>query len=70
MKPTASCLLLALLLAGCASTGATSLPVCDGKHLRPANPNGSVLDPKPTAAETPTAPATAPTAATQPGCGQ
>ena len=32
-------------LAGCASTGGGKLAVCDGKHLRPANPYGSVLAP-------------------------
>lgn len=32
-------------LAGCASTGGGKLAVCDGKHLRPANPFGSVLAP-------------------------
>lgn len=36
--------LLALFaVAGCASTGGGKLAVCDGKHLRPANPYGSVL---------------------------
>ena len=35
----------ALVLAGCASTGGDKLAVCDGKHLRPANPYGSVLSP-------------------------
>lgn len=33
----------ALALAGCASTGGGKLAVCDGKHLRPANPYGTVL---------------------------
>jgi len=33
------------ILAGCALTGGNQLPVCDGKHPRPANPNGSVLTP-------------------------
>jgi hypothetical protein len=32
-------------LAGCASTGGGKLAVCDGKHLRAANPYGSVLAP-------------------------
>ena len=32
-------------LAGCASAGGGKLAVCDGKHLRPANPYGSVLAP-------------------------
>jgi hypothetical protein len=34
---------VALALAGCASTGGGKLAVCDGKHLRPANPYGTVL---------------------------
>lgn len=33
----------ALALAACASTGGGKLAVCDGKHLRPANPYGTVL---------------------------
>lgn len=32
-------------LAGCASTGGGKLAVCDGRHLRLANPYGSVLAP-------------------------
>ena len=32
-----------LALAGCSSTGGGKLAVCDGKHLRPANPYGTVL---------------------------
>jgi hypothetical protein len=32
-----------LALAGCSSTGGGKLAVCDGKHLRPANPHGTVL---------------------------
>jgi hypothetical protein len=35
--------LATLTLAGCASSGGGKLAVCDGKHLRPANPYGSVL---------------------------
>jgi hypothetical protein len=38
-------LLAVLALSGCASTGGGKLAVCDGKHLRPANPYGSVLAP-------------------------
>jgi hypothetical protein len=38
-------LLTALALIGCASTGGGKLAVCDGKHLRAANPYGSVLAP-------------------------
>ncbi len=43
---------LALTLGGCASLGKEKAPVCDGKHRRPANLYGSVLDPAtpPTAA--------------------
>ena len=33
----------AFALTGCASTGGGKLAVCDGKHLRPANPYGTVL---------------------------
>lgn len=40
-------------LAGCSSTGTKKLAICDGKHLRPANPYGTVLAP---AAEGPAAP--------------
>ncbi len=43
-------------LAGCASTGGGKLAVCDGKHLRPANPYGSVLAPT-TTSQPPTPPA-------------
>ncbi len=41
------------ILSGCALTGGDQLPVCDGRHPRPANPNGSVLTP--TALEAPRA---------------
>ncbi|MBI1198933.1 MAG: hypothetical protein GC203_13815 [Phenylobacterium sp.] len=42
-----------LALAGCAGLGKETAPACDGKHRRPANPYGSVLDPAapPTAAK-------------------
>jgi type IV secretion system protein VirB7 len=33
------------LLSACATPAAKPLPVCDGRHLRPANPYGSVLQP-------------------------
>ncbi len=46
----------ALALAACSSTGGGKLPVCDGKHLRPANPYGTVLAPA-TEGGAPTAPA-------------
>jgi type IV secretion system protein VirB7 len=32
-----------LALAGCATHGDSKPAICDGKHRRPANPNGSVL---------------------------
>lgn len=41
------------LLCGCATHIAKPPPVCDGRHLRPANPYGSVL--QPTLAAPPTA---------------
>jgi hypothetical protein len=44
----------ALALAGCASTGGGKPAVCDGKHLRPANPYGTVLAPS-TSGAAPTA---------------
>ncbi len=37
--------LAALALAGCSTVGREKAPVCDGKHRRPANLYGSVLDP-------------------------
>lgn len=41
----ASCLfgVVSLSLSACASTASPKPPVCDGKHLRPANLYGSVL---------------------------
>lgn len=42
---SAVCLIVVLALGGCASLGKTKAPVCDGKHRRPANLYGSVLDP-------------------------
>lgn len=33
----------AFALTACASTGNGKLAVCDGKHLRPANPYGTLL---------------------------
>lgn len=35
----------ALALTACSSTGGKKLAVCDGKHVRPANPYGTVLAP-------------------------
>ena len=34
-----------LALTACSSTGGKKLAVCDGAHLRPANPYGTVLAP-------------------------
>ncbi|HEY0437576.1 MAG TPA: hypothetical protein VGC92_13120 [Phenylobacterium sp.] len=66
MRPIPILILTASLgLTGCAAARATVLPVCDGHHRRPANPNGSVLEPaevKPPVAAAPT-PATPPSAA-------
>jgi type IV secretion system protein VirB7 len=42
-----------LALAACSSTGGKKLAVCDGKHLRPANPYGTVLAPPPEGAAAP-----------------
>lgn len=36
-------------LGGCSTFKAEEAPVCDGRHRRPANLYGSVLDPAPTA---------------------
>lgn len=56
------------LLGGCALIGDDTLPVCDGKHRRPANPNGSVLLPPPSAEPLVLAPPpAAPLVATAPG---
>ena len=45
MRLSVLTLLAVLTLTGCASTGGGKLAVCDGKHLRSANPYGSVLAP-------------------------
>jgi hypothetical protein len=72
MKTTSILVLVALATSGCATSPSSSLPACDGKHRRPANPHGSVLvAPAPAAgAVAPSAPAV-PQAATdaQPSCG-
>ncbi len=67
---TAPILILAVTLvaSGCASQGGGKLPVCDGKHLRPANPHGSVLDP--TAPAAPAGATAEPAGSDHPGCGQ
>jgi hypothetical protein len=43
MKTTSILVLVALATSGCATSPSSSLPACDGKHRRPANPHGSVL---------------------------
>jgi type IV secretion system protein VirB7 len=46
MRPTLWLILVAAVaLDGCAHLGKSALPICDGRHRRPANLNGSVLDP-------------------------
>jgi hypothetical protein len=57
---------LVALMGGCTTVGSQALPVCDGKHLRQANPSGSVFDPAAPKAEA--APA-APAPGADPGCG-
>lgn len=42
-----------LALGGCSTFGKDKAPVCDGKHRRPANPFGSVLNPPPPPAAPP-----------------
>lgn len=44
-------------LGGCSTVRATEPPVCDGRHRRPANLYGSVLDPVPTPVASEPAPA-------------
>lgn len=44
MRTPALILCLALSLGGCAVLKKHEAPVCDGKHGRPANPHGSILD--------------------------
>jgi hypothetical protein len=53
MRGAALIAAMALALGGCAGLGTDKAPVCDGKHRRPANLYGSVLDPAapPTAAK-------------------
>jgi hypothetical protein len=59
---------LCLTLGACATATHERLAVCDGRHRRPANPNGSVLAPRPlpavaSAASPNPAPARGPTTA-------
>jgi len=58
----------ALALCGCATSAADKPAVCDGKHRRPANLYGSVLDPA-SAPKAPAAPAAAGAGASFPSCG-
>lgn len=61
MRSMVLTLAAAVALGGCSTFRTTEPPVCDGRHRRPANLYGSVLDPAPTpdaseptpAAETP-----------------
>jgi len=46
MKPIVLCPMLAVMLSACAHDAAKEPPVCDGHHLRSANPYGSVLAPQ------------------------
>jgi hypothetical protein len=55
MRITILTIAAAFALTACASTGGGKLAVCDGKHLRPANPYGTVLA-LPTAGGPPAAP--------------
>jgi len=66
IKPLA----LALLLASCASLGHDEPAVCDGRHKRPANPYGSVLDPSPSTLAQPASsePDQTPAGSSQAGC--
>lgn len=45
-----------LALGGCATLGKEKAPTCDGKHRRPANLYGSVLDPTTPLASAPVKP--------------
>ena len=45
MRAAALIAAAAMALGGCATLGKETAPVCDGKHRRPANLSGSVLDP-------------------------
>ena len=50
-------LTMTLALCGCATLQSQKSPVCDGKHRRPANTYGSVLDPVVPTPSTPSTPA-------------
>ncbi|HEX5263749.1 MAG TPA: hypothetical protein VFW13_09490 [Phenylobacterium sp.] len=61
---------LAMTLTSCANTGGAAPPICDGKHRRPVNLHGSVLDPAATPTSGPTASEPAVAAPVHPSCGQ
>jgi type IV secretion system protein VirB7 len=71
MKPLPILILLALSVSGCATSSADKLPVCDGKHRRPANPQGTVLgaSASPAGAAAPAALAPQVSSPPSPGCG-
>lgn len=48
---------VAASLVGCATSTPKAPPICAGRHLRPANPYGSVLQPAALDGVAPTAPA-------------
>lgn len=60
-----------LALGGCSTMGRERAPVCDGKHRRPANLYGSVLDPAAQPAAAPAKPdkLSAVPLTSQPSCG-
>lgn len=70
MKAIPVLILIALTAGGCATSSASHLPACDGKHRRPANPHGSVLEVPAAGVAAPAAPVTpqAPPPSS-PGCG-
>lgn len=49
-------LIAVLALGGCSTLGKEKAPTCDGKHRRPANLYGSVLDPTAPPASAPAKP--------------
>ena len=61
---------LAIALSGCASAGGSAPPVCDGKHRRPVNLYGSVLDPAKSPTSAPSPAELGADAPVHPSCGQ
>ncbi len=69
----------AVVLGGCSTLANEKAPVCDGRHRRPANLYGSVLNPAPSPAAAPSSAPSSPTAkpdvlsatpsASHPSCG-